>query len=272
MVVPLGFAWKGTSRLDGSPIVMVLTGFRNRSRNPKTGDMIQVWILPATVDPRLAVATGQDVSVCGDCPRRPDADRTGTGADDGIRCYVRSREAPLTVWRAWKAGRYLEVRLDGSDDGVWMPWVSGRPVRLGAYGDPVAVPLDVVRRLLLVASAWTGYTHQWKGLDASDAAAWRRIVMASADTVSDAVRARWSGWRTFRVGPDMETPKAFQAHGFLEIHCPASPERGARTDCARCGLCSGVDGKGGPHLVSVRILPHGSGRGARAPELAVALS
>lgn len=259
-MVPLGFAWEGPSAIDGSPIVMVVTGVRNESRNPKTGPMLQVLYLPASVDPRLAVATGQDVGVCGSCGFRPDAGRTGDGDPSGVRCYVRLAEMPLNVWRTWKAGRYIKVAFDGTpaDIALWAPWIRGRSVRLGAYGDPLSVSLEVTRRLLSVADSWTGYTHAWPSLGARETRAWSRIVMASANSVADAVRARALGWRTFRIGSDGPAPD-----GSREIHCPASPESGHLTTCIRCRLCSGTAGRGGAAMICINILPHGNGN--RAP-------
>lgn len=48
--------------------VVIATGFERSSENPKTGNMIQVWILARHVSPSDAVRTGLDAIVCGDCP------------------------------------------------------------------------------------------------------------------------------------------------------------------------------------------------------------
>ena len=37
--------WEGASLIDGSPIVLILTGFVSPSLNRKTGKLIQSWIL-----------------------------------------------------------------------------------------------------------------------------------------------------------------------------------------------------------------------------------
>src|SRR6185369_1388684 len=50
---------------EGAEVVVIAT---TESDNAKTGNMIQVWILTAAVDPITAVQTGQDVKICGDCP------------------------------------------------------------------------------------------------------------------------------------------------------------------------------------------------------------
>jgi hypothetical protein len=37
--------WEGASLIDGSPIVLILTGFVSPTSNRKTGRLIQSWIL-----------------------------------------------------------------------------------------------------------------------------------------------------------------------------------------------------------------------------------
>ncbi|BAZ37558.1 hypothetical protein NIES4101_62510 [Calothrix sp. NIES-4101] len=37
--------WEGASLIDGSPIVLILTGFVNPTSNRKTGRQLQSWIL-----------------------------------------------------------------------------------------------------------------------------------------------------------------------------------------------------------------------------------
>lgn len=63
--------WRGASRLDGAPIVVIVTGLQSPSSNEKTGPMLQVWILAQDEAPHRAQWSGADASVCGDCPMRP---------------------------------------------------------------------------------------------------------------------------------------------------------------------------------------------------------
>ena len=67
--------WRGPSRIDGKQIVLLATGASplegEQSGNRKTGAMVQTYIMPLDVPPSEAVATGADVSVCGDCELRP---------------------------------------------------------------------------------------------------------------------------------------------------------------------------------------------------------
>ena len=44
----------------------------------------------------------------------------------------------------------------------------GKPlgiIRLGSYGDPAAVPIEIWDNLCSVAANYTGYTHQWATCD-----------------------------------------------------------------------------------------------------------
>ena len=62
--------YRGPSKIDGKPIVMIATGFKTGSGNVKTGAMIQTWILREDVEPHTAQKTGDDESICGNCPHR----------------------------------------------------------------------------------------------------------------------------------------------------------------------------------------------------------
>jgi hypothetical protein len=226
--------WEGPSRLDGSPIVALATF---RTNNRKTGPMIQTWILPAEEDPLAAVRSGADAAVCGGCPLR------GVGGK-GRACYVNVlKGGPWSVWRSWRAGQY-----PGASDRLLGLYVAGRPVRLGAYGDPVAVPLGIWTTLLGWAGGHTGYTHQWSRMDSQDYAS---ILMASVETPEQRREAAALGWRTYRIMGEAERP----ARG--ETWCPASAEQGHRISCSECLLCDGAARSGG-HQRSVAIRAHGN--------------
>ena len=225
--------WQGASRFDGAPIVAIATGLNARSRNAKTGDLAQVWILRSDVAPMAAVNSGADRSICGSCRHRG-AIVDGRNVDR--TCYVTVWQAPRSVWESWRRGIYPPAELDSVFD--------GRKVRIGAYGDPGAVPFDVWRRSLAPAAAVTGYTHAWR--DNFDLSAY---CMASCDTVSETIQARLAGWRTFRVrrrGEDL-APR--------EIACPAALESGHKTTCSACVACGGHAAKA---RANVAILAHGA--------------
>lgn len=222
--------WRGMSQLDlTTPIVVIAT---RGSSNAKTGDMIQTWILRQDAVPSSHASHGAgDQPICGNCPLR------GSEASPR-RCYVNTAFAPNGVWKAWQRGAY----------GVEMPSdARGQALRLGAYGDPAAVPLAIWLQLMLKVAPkkWTGYTHQWRECDPLFAS----LCMASVETEGEMIQARSRGYRTFRTG--------HQVIKGVEILCPASKEGGFKTTCEKCGLCSGA----GLGSKSIMIHPHGSAKG-----------
>lgn len=50
--------------------VVIATGFTTKSKNVKTGNMIQIWILVKAENPIEASKSGNDSLVCGTCPLR----------------------------------------------------------------------------------------------------------------------------------------------------------------------------------------------------------
>ena len=234
--------YAGPSAIDGQPIVVIANGFRVRSNNQKTGDMIQTWILRSDINPLKAINTGADSSICGSCPLRGIIDASQDKTVNRMRsCYVRTEQAPLAVWKAYHNGSY-----ETYGPRRHRRWFKRRSIRLGAYGDPAAAPYAVWKSVLRHAKMHTGYTHQW-----NDRRFWRfrRIVMASCQTVEESVRARSYGWRTFRV---------YMRGGPLagEFPCPASEEQGYRLTCAECGACDGSGANA--QRASVAIQLHGA--------------
>lgn len=234
--------YEGPSAIDGKPIVVIATGLKSASANGKTGDMLQTWILRQDIAPNEAVKTGADYSICGNCKHR--------GIDGKARtCYVKVFQAPLSVWKAWKRGRYAkatDIAGVGTD----------RKVRLGSYGDPMAVPIRVWRELVAYSNGWTGYTHQWQRATGytyqwsseNGSIGWARLCMASVDNADEYNAAQAAGWRTFRVSAHVD-------NGASEVLCPASDEAGRKTNCASCRLCMGTTSKS---RKSIAIVVHGA--------------
>lgn len=208
--------------------VIIATGFSTPSDNRKTGDMIQIWILVKLVDPVEAIKQGLDRLICGNCRHRGD----GTGKERS--CYVNAGQAPLGIWKAWKAGNYAPL--------PFLSLFSGRKVRFGAYGDPTHMPLSLALAIAGVSSGWTGYTHQWRKPSLQG---WRQLLMASVDTTAELVIARSMGWSTFRVTQDLD-------HHTAETLC-ASDRLG--TPCSDCLACAGA--RGG--IRAIHIPAHGKG-------------
>jgi len=208
--------YDGPSMIDGKPIICIVTGFR-KTKNPKTGQMLQSWIMRKDKNPCDALINGHDYSVCGDCKHR----KWGT-------CYVAVNQAPNNVWKAFKNGRYDELSVKNAH------FLVGQKMRMGAYGEPVAMPFEVWESLMPYFSGHTGYTHQWRKCDAR----FKKILMASVDTEKEAKKAKSLGWRTFRVLLDKDDKLLPN-----EYHCPAA-ESGHATTCEKCGACAGKMVKG----------------------------
>jgi hypothetical protein len=222
--------YEGPSLLDGKPIVTIATW---NTDNKKTGDMVQTWIIRADVAPHDAVRTGADKSICGACPQRHYL---------GGACYVVPYQAPLSVYKHYRAGKYATARHVATGARK----LRELPIRLGAYGDPSAVPFEVwEERIAQGCGTWTGYTHQWRTCDPR----MKGIVMASVDSAAEERQARAAGWRTFRIVADGITS------GGGTVEC-LSDARGMT--CAACGICDGTRaGSRSPTAASVAIQVHG---------------
>lgn len=189
--------WRGPSQIDGTPIVCILTGLQaSGSGNAKTGAMVQAWILVDGMKPIDAWRAGKDAGICGECPHRgwKGSERTKRS------CYVSFATGLAVVGKQALAGMYPDV-----DPSTLGDVLRGRVLRMGAYGDPAAVPLRVWQTLAGMVDGWTGYTHQWRELKHAGLAGY---VMASADSFADRENAVAAGWRTFRVTRDTLPPLA----------------------------------------------------------------
>jgi hypothetical protein len=232
---------------ENKEICFVLTGLEKPSDNIKTGPMVQSYILRKDMHPNDAVKAGKDEAICGKCVFRGD----GTGKGRG--CYVNLAFGVGAVWRSLKnyCGRVSRL--------------TGKALRLGAYGDPYFVPVDILRKYSNLAKKITGYTHQWRE---DDAGPYAEFCMASVESKEGKAEAQAKGFRTFRVVSD---PSQIDAD---EIFCPATAEGAPnkeawdRINCEDCGLCNGnFTGK----KINVAVLAHGSkvSAGRYAKEIAV---
>ena len=223
---PKGFIiYQGKSLIDGKMIVVI---FLPKSRNKKTGNMCQVYILVLDIDPRLASKTGADYSICGDCKHR------GTPTNDpnrsyakGRTCYVNLAQGVLVVYKQLMKGAYPMVNNHKDIQSLG----ENQVIRLGTYGDPSAVPSYIWDSLLSKAKKHTGYTHQSK-IASADVRADQ--CMMSADSYEESKQFWSRGFRTFRV---LQKNEVLDSKN--EVLCPASKEAGKRTTCEQCVLCSG---------------------------------
>lgn len=234
--------WMGPSPVDGKPVVAIVTGLTSGSDNRKTGSMVQTWIIRADVCPTVAIKSGEDVSICDQCPHRGRDVVGRRGAVRRVRtCYVNVGQAPRQVFECFRNGRYL---MWGDPRLKLAPRYRG--VRIGSYGDPTVVPVAVWDDLVatLAPDVQTGYSHRWRV-----SPEYRHLCMASADSPQDVADATEQGWRSFFVAPDgAEVGKG-------AINCPSDPTRpGTHVSCADCGQCSG---SGGKFTRNIYIRPHG---------------
>ena len=227
-------AYQGPSLIDGQPIVvLVQTGSKNR----KTGDMVQTYILRADIDPITASRTGQDSSICGDCIHKGQASDRAQGQAINRTCYVTLAHGPLGKWKAYKKGSYSTI--SGHKEIAALGF--GRMVRLGTYGDPCAVPKNFWQSLISRAQGHTAYTHGATNPMPQE-------IMTSADSLPMAQNAWNRGERTFRVISALADIVKSR-----EVLCPASEEAGKRVQCDKCKLCAGASVK----AKSVAIVAHG---------------
>lgn len=233
--------YRGPSLLDGAPIVVIAIV---SSKNSKTGDMVQTYILRDDMDPRDANRSGADYSICGNCPLRGIAGAVthakGEILAKGRACYVRIDQGPLTVYRGLSRGLYPDAMTREARAAIGR----GRMVRVGAYGDGAAVPFSVWNDITSDAAGHTAYSHQ-AGIDSADYRP--SFYMRSVQSLAEAQAAWQNGERTFRVvASETDAVKG------QEIICP-SP----RVSCKDCGLCAG----NAKRAKSIAIPVHGIGAG-----------
>lgn len=204
--------WEGPSRFDGkSPVVVYL---QLDSDNKKIGRMAQAWILRADMPPHEAVRRKLDRAICGECPR--------TG---GRGCYVVTNRL-VKLWNTIPFCERVEPEVAARR-------IAGMRLRIGAYGDPAAVPASVWKALTRFTLGHTSYTHS-----PGKSPTLRGMSMASAESPEHARELQAQGWKTYRIRrwtPE-NVPEPLLPG---EIECPADEHssRGKRTSCAECLLC-----------------------------------
>jgi hypothetical protein len=233
---PTGYiVYEGPSVLDGAPIVVIAT---MSTDNRKTGDMVQTWIIRSDMSPLDASKAKADSSICGNCPHKWSV---------GGACYVNLGQAPMSIYNAYKRGAYPHATPEQLQQ-----LLRNRLVRLGAYGDPAAVPVHILQTLTAYASGHTGYTHQMrhKNFDPNVL----NYCMASADTLKQATNLWAAKARTFRIVQDITEMK----QDGTEIEC-LSDAKGI--PCSDCLLCYGKDNGTNGTKPNIVIAVHGSRAG-----------
>jgi len=222
---PKGFIlYEGESAISDQNIVAIAT---LHSRNGKTGDMVQVWILPADLSPLEALQNNNNKGACGSCKLQGRFDNKLGKMVDRV-CYVNVGQAPDTIHKSYKRGLYPVY-----DPKIHAKYIKGRKTRLGAYGDPAALPCEILEHLARLSAGHTGYSHQLFDIAKTDrplADRLSKLVMCSCDDNAQHDIATSYGWRAFTVKtPNGEAPTD-------AIECPYYSHG---VQCEDCLLCSG---------------------------------
>ncbi len=215
---------------DGDDQYAVILTFQ--SDNRKTGDMAQIWLIAENESPLEARKLGLHRIVCGDCAVVK-------------LCYVNLAQRPRTLYAAYKRGDYPDYDSSAHDYVV-----AANGVRFGAYGDPVLLPIWLVRHFVeLSGGRYTGYTHQWRRPEFQ---IYRPYFMASCETLADVQLAESMGWRWYMVTTEDSVPGA--------VLCPhQNTALQQLVLCNTCWACNGAKDRpvGAPQRRSIIARPTG---------------
>lgn len=210
---------------ESNNIVIIITF---KSGNIKTGDMAQIWIMRSDIDPVEAIKQNIDDIICFECIHR--LNRT---------CYINPGQAPLKVYEAYKKGLYEPLDLDRLAHELRY-----KTVRFGAYGEPVLIPLDIVKHIIKNSMSYTGYTQQWNNPKYKE---YRTIFMASIESDKQLKQTKKLGIRSYRVTNNENDIKS------NEIICPNV------TKGITCNLCTLCDNQGKHKNAKSIVVPvHGT--------------
>ena len=213
--------YRGPSVLDGSPIIAVLIF---KSMNTKTGDMMQLHIMRADMGPLEASKRKLDAAICGSCSHRHSL---------GGCCYVNIGQGPSVVYKTWLAGKYPAYAPEHDKR------IASRKVRLGAYGDPAAIPYAILKHLTDAALGFTGYTHQLKHKNFDPRVL--EFCQVSTDTEKQTKQAHAAGNGSFRIVTDKTHALPFERECLADSH---------GLECRDCMRCDGSS--------NIFIMVHGS--------------
>lgn len=210
-------------------VVLVLTNIKGGSQNEKTGDMVQSWVFD-----RNKLTDRVFGAKCSECPMVSECYvMKGRGAHNAVRRATLKALGLLEGNTSYKVVSLSEV----------LPMLSGRPLRLGSYGDPSAIPLDDMRALVEAADGHTGYTHFWRSSDP----AYSQFLMASVEDLAGEMLAQSLGYRTYRVLRKHETQHEVSERSILCL------EKSAGLSCADCLVCCGTSK---PRAKNIYIYEH----------------
>lgn len=99
--------------------------------------------------------------------------------------------------------------------------------RLGVYGEPLTLPIDVMEKIVNISKSHTGYTHQW---NKDSAIPYSKYLMASTHNIFETLIAEKRGFRCFQSSKEKDAKMPV---------CPASKEMGYKLTCVECKACNG---------------------------------
>ena len=228
--------YEGASLIGNrAPIVAIAT---LESGNDKTGNMVQLWILPAERSPLSALQSNDNTAICGNCKLQGWFD-SKRGKMVNRVCYVNVGQAPEGIYKKFKRGGYPVYNYREHKK-----YLIGRSLRLGAYGDPAALPVKILRYLVGLSKSHTGYSHQLWDVPKNRADKIAQYCMVSCENTAQHDEALRRGWRAFTVvRPDQPAPAK-------SVECPFYTHG---VQCIACKLCKGACSS----AKSVYVVAHG---------------
>ena len=201
--------------------------------NKKTGHMVQLAILDPSINPEKIDKTVENGQGCDN----------RCSAFEG--CYVQAFKFHVSSFT-----RILDDYNSGilpkmsHDEFCKLLQVLGLQVRFGEFGDPAAIPENIIDDIASSCNGWTGYTHYWQ---VEEFQSLKRYFMASVESKLDYDIAKYLGWNCFYVNGQSDkalriVPCLFDVLG---------------KQCDKCMLCNGTSGK----QVDIVIEAHGQRRG-----------
>lgn len=199
-----------TSPVNGDLIELIalFTG------NKKTGDMIQLSVLPVNGD--IADNTQGRAAICGTCPH------VALGS-----CYAYD-QGLFSMMKAYRKGSYKFMEMTD-----FLAIAQTRKIRFGRFGDISLLPFDLIDEIAANCQGYTGYTNQWrsKHYDSRFNALFMMSTLGEKDSI--AAFKKHPDARQFKVIHTETEYTNDTAEGV--ITCPS--ENGF--NCNECLLCDG---------------------------------
>lgn len=169
-----------------------------------------------------------DAANCLDCPYSYNMNGGKSGG-----CYTHKGYQGMGIKSMVKRLSKLDIPNYSKDSfNSFIKYISDYPVelcRLGAYGEPCLLPLNLMGKLVRVSSKHTGYTHQW---NKPEFKAYSKYLMASTHNSFETAIANDLGFRAFESSTIKTKNIAV---------CPASKEfKGNKKTCTECAACNGT--------------------------------